>query len=476
VDALMLTAKRARAPANRGPRQYRPVARVPSVARPSGVAGTNAERRERALRIDLRAQLEHGGFWRITLLPRRDAVLPQEVAVNQDGVGSLIALQDEWYQDVEPGDVGRLLARGIEWQTTLEDDSVVRWSLSGRELFVLAKHDQLSGFVSIPLLVVGERHVVLCTKSRAADVRRAIAATGAPVPLEFDAGLGAPAGWIGLHEVVPHHPVPPSAGGDILDALCPQPEVEIALEGGIRLGRSTWLAGFPPHIRLRGDANRAGEVLIDGKVAAVSGEGVYVADDWDRLGDHQVWCAGKSASYAIADGSEAWEPWEAYRWSLGELATPDMPARPAVCGALVLPPVEKRKRKQRERAPCRAMVIAASNPLLVGRAAGQVYAAPVRSDLRARTSTAFPPFEPVWAVPGDALHCDKRSAHIVLIGAAEKPSAEFDGDAREIAQWCEAILGASRKGLRTEPPDPEVAALWKRYKDAARALRRRRRR
>src|SRR5262249_14583017 len=152
--------------------------------------------------------------------------------------------------------------------------------------FVLAKHEQLAGFVAIPRLVVGERHVVLCTESRAAEVKRAIAATGADAPVEFDAGRGAPPGWIGLHAVVPRHPVSRSAEGDILDALCPQPEVEIALEGGIRLERSTWLAGFPPLIRLRGDVSRAGEVSIDGNVAAASGEGVYVADGWDRLGDH----------------------------------------------------------------------------------------------------------------------------------------------------------------------------------------------
>src|SRR5205823_370411 len=126
-------------------------------------------------------------------------------------------------------------------------------------------------------------------------------------------------------------------------------------------------------------------------------EGSYVADDWDRLGTHQVWCAGKSVTYTIAEGDEAWEPWEAYRWSLGELATPSIPARPAICGALVLPPVEKRGRKEGKKAPRRrSMVVAASNPLLVGRATGQIYASPVRSDLQAKTSAAFPPFEPVW--------------------------------------------------------------------------------
>jgi hypothetical protein len=488
ADAPRTTAKRARGPAKRVPRQYQPVARAPSVPRPSGVTGTNIERRESPLRIDVRAQMEHG-FWRISLLPRRDAALPQEVAINQDGIGSLIALQDKWYQDVAPGEVGFLLTRGIEWQATLEDGSVVRWSLSGRELFVLAKHDQLSGFVSIPRLVVGERHVVLCTERLAADVRRAIAAAGAPVPLEFDASLGAPPGWIGLHEVVPRHPVPPSAEGDILDALCPQPEVEIAVAGGIRLERSTWLAGFPPLIRLRGDASRAGEVRIDGKVATISGDGSYVADDWDRLGSHEVWCAGKSVTYAIADGEEAWAPWEAYRWSLGELATPDMPARPAICGALVLPPVENQGKKQGTDARGRrAIVVATSNRLLVGATAGQIYASPIRSDLRARTSTGFPPFEPVWALPADrrtlrryarngqALRCGKHSARIVLIGRARSPSAEAGNSTNDIRAWSSAILGTSRKSLQTEPARPEVAALWKEYKDVARTLRRRRRR
>jgi hypothetical protein len=464
-----------KAPGKRTPRQYRPVARVPLVPR----AGTTAtdesrERQERALKIELRLRLEHGGFCQVFLLPRRDASLPEQLTVNKhEGPVSLIALQENWYQDILLPDLASLLQGGIEWEAHIAEGHFARWSLSGRELFVLTQHAQVSGFVSTPRLLLGECHVVLCMEHRAADVRRAINATGSPTPIEFGADLGTPPGWMGFRDVIPRVPVTPSAEGDILDALCPQPDVDIILDSGIRVGRSTWLAGFPPRIRLRGDPSASSGVWIDGKLAALSSDQVaYVAEDWDRPGDHQAFCDGKVASYSLADGHEAWEPWEAYRWSLGELATADAPTRPAICGALALPPQGRQMLSGKE-VRHRAVVVPVSNPMLLGAAPGQVYACSVRADLRTRTCTAFPPFRPIWALPADPLHCDKRSMRILLVGETHGPAENTPGGRRDVGGWYSAILAASRKGLLTDPDSPEVAAVWKAYKSLARALRRR---
>ena len=348
----------------REPRQYRPKPRAPSVVRGGGTpVGEALDRGNRALRIELRLRLEHGGFCRFSLLPRRDTTLPDVLTVgDRDTSVPLIALQDAWYQDVEREDLGPRLRRGIEWEGQDANGDVIRWSLSGREVFVLGQNDQLSGFVTTPRLVLGERHAVLCVSERTDEIRARLQASGCPAPIYFDEALGAPRGWVGFRDVIPKVPVKPSADGDILDVLCPQPDFEIALTGGIPLERSVWLAGFPPRIRLRGDAAAAGEVRVDGQVAAIDpDDGAYVVEHWDRPGDHQVWSAGKSASYSVAFGAEQWEPWDAYRWSFGELAPADMAERPAVCGVLALPPLSSQyEGSQFSR---RGLVIAASNPV-----------------------------------------------------------------------------------------------------------------
>ena len=64
---------------------------------------------------------------------------------------------------------------------------------------------------------------------------------------------------------VPQRPVPLSSDADILNVLRPVPEIEIALEGGIRLAYNSWLLGHPPAIRIYGAPEHTESVLIDGK-------------------------------------------------------------------------------------------------------------------------------------------------------------------------------------------------------------------
>lgn len=464
----------------RTPRQYRPSARAPAPRRDPVSPSPEREARDRAMPIEVRLVFEKAGFCRVSLLPRRAAGLPAELAV--EGSGSppdLQELQDEWYQDVMLPDVGRLLREGIEWVGALPGGGAVRLSLSGRGIFVLARHDELNGFVSAPRLVLGEEHVVLCVAERLPDVRAAIALTESPEPTELHSDSGIPDGWVGLRGVRPQKPVAPSSDGDIIDALRPLPDVEIALTGGIRIDRQTWLSGFPPTIELLGDTSTLGDVTIDGQMAARAPEGGYVAPGWDSAGEHLVWCTSASRTYAIRSGAEVWEPWDAYAWSLGEPTASGTQSRPAICGALVRPP-------RVARSDSRPTVVAASNPILIGARPGEIEICTLRTDVRTGLCVGFPWFEPIWAIPADALHCDKRTARLRLIGP---PVAVDPGDhessmrgggraarrhalAWESHAWCEAILAASRKGLQTEPSQAEIADLWKSYKRYAKALRR----
>jgi hypothetical protein len=426
--------------------------------------------------IEVRLVFEKAGFCRVSLLPRRAAGMPVELAVASSGDPPvLLALQDEWYQDVVLPNLGRLLKEGIEWAGSLPEGCQVRWSLSGRELYVLARHNELNGFVTAPRLTLGEEHVVLCVAERLSEVRAAIALTGSLEPTLLSSDSGVPAGWIGLRGVVPRTPIAPSPAGDILDALRPLAEVEIALEGGIRIERQTWLSGFAPSVRLRGDTSAIGAVMIDGREATLSPDGGYVVSGWNSPGEHSVWCTSDSRTYAIRSGAEDWESWDAYTWSLGELGADGTQSRPAICGVLVRPPLVARTGG-------RAIVVPASNPVLIGAAPGEIEICTRRSDVRAGLCVGFPWFEPVWAIPADALHCDKRSARVLLIGTPRPmmqgehhPSVRGAGRRlrahnRRLYAWCAAVRAAGMKGLQTEPQQPQMAELWQKYKHHAKVL------
>ncbi len=331
----------------RSPRQFRVTPRLPPLPRsPAGTAQpeevSESRENDRVFPLDVRLTYEKAGFCRISLLPRRAADFPATLEVaTGDALSTFVVLQDEWYQDVIPEHLGTLLQKGIEWDAQLPNGRHVRWSLGGRPIYVLGHHDKLSGFVATQRLTIGEEHVVLCLDERLQEVKEAIDLTGSPPAIELNENNGLPHGWIGLRGVQPRKPVPSSPEGSILDLLRPLADVNISFEGGIRIDRQAWLHGYPPQIQLRGDTNSVNGLLIDGTPAVLTSNGFYEADGWDSPGEHSVWCPSASRSYIIRDMAEAWEPWNAYTWSLGTFAGTRGPIAASICGALVRPSVEK---------------------------------------------------------------------------------------------------------------------------------------
>src|SRR5205823_5202275 len=102
-------------------------------------------------------------------------------------------------------------------------------------------------------LRLGEKHVVLCTAERREDVQQALAESGSTPTRTLDRAYGVPDGWVALDGIAPERSVTSKDKGDITDILRPLPDIEIVLDGGIRIGRSVWLRGHPPAIRLLGD-------------------------------------------------------------------------------------------------------------------------------------------------------------------------------------------------------------------------------
>jgi hypothetical protein len=462
-------------PSPRAPREYRPSGRVPGGPR-RAQADTQQEARDRAAPIEVRVLFERAGFCRVSLLPRRTAAMPIELTVTGSGdPPDLVALQDEWYQDVAVENLGQLLREGIEWAGVRSGGRQFRLTLSGRELYVLARHAEINGFVSSSRLVLGEEHVVLCIPERLSEVRDAIALTGSPEPGLLSVDSGVPPGWVGLRGIIPRIPVVSSSDGNILDALRPLAEVKVSLEEGIRIDRQTWLAGFPPSIRLRGDTSTTDTVVIDGHQASLSQLGGYEVPGWDSPGEHTVWCANAARTYSIRGGAEDWEPWDAYTWSLGEPGHDDAQARPSICGVLVRPP-------QKARSESRAIVVSAANPILIGAAPGEIEVCIARGDVQIGLCVGFPWFEPIWAIPGDVLHCDKRVARILFIGdqrsvASAIPRQRISGvrgqlvaESRRDHAWCTAVRSAGAKGLQIDPQGSEIVELWQTYKRYAKAL------
>jgi hypothetical protein len=139
--------------------------------------------------------------------------------------------------------------------------------------------------------------------------------------------------------------------------------------------------------------------------------GSYVVPGWDAMGNHNVWCTSSSRTYMVREGAEEWEPWDAYTWSLGEPSAEGISPRPTICGVLIRPP-------RATNSGGRPIAVPTSNPVLIGANPGEIEVCTRRADVRAGECVGFPWFEPIWAIPADSLHCDKRVARVQLVGPA----------------------------------------------------------
>jgi hypothetical protein len=373
----------------------------------------------------------------------------------------LSALREDWYQDVLLPTTGSILREGAEWYAEV-DGVQVRWSLSGRNLYVLGTSDDWSGYISTPRLVLGDEHAVLCTEDLLSQAEDLLRQSCGSVPQRFGKDDGLPEGWFAFRPVVPKEPLPLGSEADILDALRPSPDVQIALRGGIRLQYGQWLAGYPPAIRLYGDIQHADPPVIDGVTAAPGPDGSFSVPGWDNVGEHIISCAGQTKSYSIVDPEDGWEVWPAYAFSAGRGQR-----LPAICGALATTTAGSSVSHPVVLAP-------ESNLLLLGAEPGQVHRCAGRQDVRVPFTAASVPFTPVWALPADPLHTDKRTARVLLVGAPLPPvtlrSSGRQPKGANVSQWCNAILDCSRKGLSVEPASPQNLEAWRAYRDLARHI------
>jgi hypothetical protein len=408
---------------------------------------------ESALDMFVHLTFDRSSFCTIGFLPKLAPELGEEVdAVSGKEAWRLLA-QEDWYQDIQPEDMGERLRHGIELRAMNEDQRAVRWQLKGRDFYVLAGHPRASGYLSTSRLLLGRTDVVLCIGEMASEVESVLASAGCEGYTKIGESLGVPAGWVGFRGVLPTKSLSLDSEVDRLYALKPAPDIEIDIEGGVCLRNTAWLAGYPPRIKLYGQPNGAGRVLIDGKEAERSPDGSLIADGYDQVGEHSVFCEGQSRSrtYSVEAPPDSWDRWTAYRFE-----------RASVCGPLV--------QLKSEGAVSKPITIPMSNPVLVGSEPGQIFQCSARSVGRWR---GFVPFDVVWALPAQPFTSDKRTARIIQF--ADKPIAPLNLQTKRAVSWCNAILDASRKGLRIESDYSDSSVRWREYRNAARKLKRARR-
>lgn len=393
-----------------------------------------------------------GGSMRLSVIPEWHLGLPDELEVTGTQGDFACCRLEKFYEDVAMPDIGQALRGGVSWRGKGALQRC-RWVLGGRQIYVLARGDDvgLCGFISVTRLLLGAEHVVLATKESKADVLAALSQAGCAEPVIMDETMdGVPGGWLMFRGVQPTRPVQTLDEADILNALRPVADISPQFVGGIRLGGRTWLLGHPPCIRFTGDTSSELKVKIDGEPASVSSDGGYITPGWDSEGRHSLWFAGHLRKYLLRRGAEQWEAWSAHNFGTGA----------TFCGPRTMPQNEAR---------CHQVRVPIHNPVLIGAVPGQIFRCNVRTDVRNDFQLTFVPFAPVWALPADPLHADKRSARIMLVG---KPQSVQSAQVKRsgIAAWCAVIRDAGYKRLPLATEEQEVAVLWRAYRRAAKQL------
>lgn len=406
-----------------------------------------------SLEIRVRLRFDRSGFCEFSLLPVRRPELDNEVEVKSGRLSLLLVSQEDWYQDLQFEDIGSYLLAGLELKGVLADRRRVRWLLTGRDIYVLASHPRASYFVSTSQLVLGRTQIVMCLTSVLTQVVGILQEAGCEAYTKLDETHGVPPDWEILCGVAPTKAIPLDAGIDPFYAIKPAPSIDIELEGGVCLRHSVWLAGYPPRIKLLGLPSSGVKILFDGKQAQPAEDGRLIVDGYDLPGQHSVYCEGLSCSrsYSIEEPPESWKEWPAYCFGDAEICGPLVELRHGTAGR-------------------RIITVPMSNPLLLGAAPGQIFWCSARNVPRWK---GFVPFDVVWALPAHPLISDKKTARILQL--ADTPVDALKARTSPALRWSNAILDASRKGLRIDTGFSGAGASWSQYKKLAHSIRKGRR-
>lgn len=434
------------------PGRYRAPVLGPGKTQRKKASRVGVRNQEQDLELRVRAVSDRHGFCRFQIVGRRPTGAPTELeARGRRRTVALSEVADDWYGVTESNDLAVVLEHGIRLSASFGEGGEVSWALRGRDLYVLAGLQGIFGFVSTARLSIGEEQIVLCRETRGAEVRTILAEAECDGVQVHGTDDGAPSGWVFFRPANPSRSVPQVPGDDILNLIRPIPDIEVRLEGGLWLRGSSWISGYAPKIHVAGELPPGTEVLIDDEAAQEREPRVYATSGSERPGDHVVWCAGRSASYEICEPDIRWQ----------EPDADDSSRR--VCGAVAA---------EVGNGHDTLVTVPTSNPVLIGANPGEVF----RCDRRpGKLWTGFIPFRVSWALPEDALHCDRSLRRVLLMNPLSPvhsimPTCRKMSVSTRVFQWCQAIRDCQRKGLALSPADPVSEQLWREYRREAKAL------
>jgi len=465
-DVEPVSAKRQKTTPRKKPPKYQPTVRTPESTKRDKRQEKEGkkESRVRSLKISVHIVFGLRKKCRVSLLPARSDDIGEEIEVRgPNGQEPWSVYQDEWYSSILPPNIDKLLKQGGIWQ---HPGVQTQWVLSGREIYVLAPSpsSNIHGYVSIPRLILGEDHLVLCTKDQQVNVQEALAEAGCSKTTIISDDSSVPDNWILFESVLPKIPIQHDSEAGIYNILRPTHALEIVMKGGIRLSHSIWLNGYPPYIRIRGVSGDETEVMIDGRSASVDSNGNYSSSGWDKPGLHTVFAGGVTQSYELVDGVQEWSMFDAFVYRPNFAETIDRTI--IICGPIVAPNTVDGD----------VSLTPSTNACFLGAIPGQIAFSPKPFNVRSSEFLAISGFPLVWTLPTNPLVSDRslacvkliRSQHVVL-----KHSGAFLDNRENVLRWCYKILEASYKRLRIIPDTVESHELWTDYKRAAHRLRRR---
>ena len=442
---------------------------VPS---PTQKNGTKSERKPGPIpRTDssfpIRLQLvfgSGGSVKKLVLIPHRAEGMAGsfEVTTVAGERFELSEASSDSYESLAIAAFGNPLSDGVVFQAR-NDTQRWRWELTRREIYVLAAGDAfgLSGFVTRhrdQRLWLNTKHAVLAKEGLRDRVMGALNEAGCAAPEACDSTTpGVPAGWILIPNVTPTRAVPMREEQNILNVLCPGHEIEPQFTGGIRLERSVWLVGFPPRIRFAGELENGFKVLIDDQPATPAADGAFESPGWDSEGEHRLWFSDRAQTYALRTMEEGWDSWPAHQCGAGA----------AICGAGTY---------RIDDARWRQFCIPAANPVLIGARPGEIFRCRISNGAHSDWVLTRVPFIPVWALPSGGRSRKNPRAAIEVVEFKEPLNQieEFSPKLKvtsALRKWIFALRNARRNHVKLAAHGDETDALWRRYGDVAKRLR-----
>jgi hypothetical protein len=397
------------------------------------------------LDIRVHATIDRAGRFEFSLLFARPPGAPPVLQFKSHNRSiDLVSRDDDWYDAQSLDGLDELLRNGLA-VSARTNGATIRWQLSlGRTFFVFA-HETALGWVHQSRVKLGLKQFVIARREDGNRVR-GILGESCP-PIVHDPASPLP-GWIIVGPFVPAS-VPRAIDDDHSgNLLRPLPDVSISLDGGLWLRGSEWLEGFGPCIRLAGRLPEGESVHIDGVPASIGADGSLTTAASHEIGAHTVQCLGASARYSIVPPPDQWDP-------MPDAGEGMELSNPGTNSVLVSVP--------------------STNPVLLGARPGEFLVCPPRGG---GTWTGYVHFDPVWALPADPAHCDRRTARILAhnsrpVWQERRRVGRTRRQSTDETRWYMAILASRRKGLAVSPQD--LAGLWDSYVAEAHRLRRERR-